>query len=472
MSKKLEELLKISFRKGMTKVLTILFGLPTFIVAYILYVGQSSKEKARYQEIYKEAQGMLEADGTLDRLRAATKEHLITKFNYFNEEATGSKFEEKLKKQIAVDEKEAITKKVDQLYREKGEEKGKGFVSFLADGLKNPVLLVLSFITSFPMYILLLIYSNPFTRYIFNRIVLMILVAFGVVFVVFTILHLSASDPAMNVLGEAATPDQVATFNRVYGLDKPYIIQLFTNFKKLATFNLGNSYLGNEDVMQAIFRKFPTTMKLGIYSFIIAVVVSIPVGIISAVKPNTAFDYVSMFLALLGLSVPAFWFGMLLILNLSINTHILPAAYTPEVPISMLMPAVVLGLRSCASLARNTRSAMRDVLGSDYVVTAKAKGLPSNKVILKHALGNAMIPIVTIAGIQLGLSFGGSSITEKVFNIKGIGSYIVDKQFLPDIPAILGGVVYVSMLISVSNLIIDLLYVALDPRIKARLKNE
>ena len=472
MNKKIEELLKISFRKGMTKILTIIAGLPTFIVAFILYQSHAGKEKARHKELYKEAEGQLEADGTLERLRAQTKEHLITKFKYFNEEATGSKFEEKLRKQQEADIKAAVEKRVDGLYREKGEQKAKGFVSFLADGLKNPVLLVLSVITSFPMYILLLIYSNPFTRYIFNRIVLMVLVAFGVVFVVFTILHLSASDPAMNVLGEAATPDQVATFNRVYGLDKPYIIQLFTNFKKLATFNLGNSYLGNEDVMQAIFRKFPTTVRLGLSSFLIAVAISIPVGIISAVKPNSAFDYVCMFLALLGLSVPAFWFGMLLILNLSINTHVLPASYTPGVPISMLMPAVVLGLRSTASLARNTRSAMREVLGQDYIVTAKAKGLPNKRVILKHALGNALIPIVTIAGIQLGLSFGGSSITEKVFNIKGIGSYIVDKQFLPDIPAILGGVVYVSLLISVSNLVIDLLYVALDPRIKARIKNE
>ena len=136
------------------------------------------------------------------------------------------------------------------------------------------------------------------------------------------------------------------------------------------------------------------------------------------------------------------------------------------------MPAIVSGTHLAASLARNTRSALLEVLGQDYIVTARAKGLSNLRVILKHALGNAMIPIVTVAGLQFGGTLGGSAIIEKVFNVKGIGSYIIEKQFLPDIPAILGGVVYVSIVISIVNLAVDLIYVYLDPRIKSRLKSQ
>ena len=472
MRNKLEELLKISFRKGMTKVLTIIFGLPTFIVGFLLYQSQKGKDNARYQSYYNEAKSMLEADGTLAALREQTKAHLITKFKYFNQDATGAKFEDKFKKQATIDEKEAIEKKVAELYKERGEERGESFVEFLARGLSNPVLFVLSLITSFPMYILLLIYSNPFSRYIFNRLVMMIFVAFGVVAVVFTIMHFSASDPAQNVLGDEATPEQVALFNRTYGLDQPYFVQLFTWFRRLATFDLGKTYQGAEDAMAAIMRRFPTTVKLATSGFVLSLIFGIPAGIISAVHPNSAFDYIVMFLALLGISVPVFWIGMMMILNFSINLHWLPSSYSPEVPISMLMPAIGLGLLSLGSLTRNTRSAMKEVLSSDYIVTAKAKGLSSRRVILKHALGNALIPIVTIAGMQYGGLLGGSSVTEKVYNIRGVGSYVVDKQFLPDIPAVLGGVVYVSILISIANLIVDLLYLAIDPRIKARVKSE
>ena len=140
------------------------------------------------------------------------------------------------------------------------------------------------------MYVLLLIFSNAYSRYIFERLIMMIFVAFGVVFVVFTILHFASSSPALNVLGEAATQQQIDDFNHVYGLDKPYIMQLFHNFKNLATFNMGNSYSGNEDVMAAIMRKFPVTLEMSVYAFLIAVVISIPIGILTAVKPNTAYD--------------------------------------------------------------------------------------------------------------------------------------------------------------------------------------
>nr|WP_276536557.1 ABC transporter permease [Tissierella carlieri] len=321
------------------------------------------------------------------------------------------------------------------------------------------------------MYVLILIYSNPYTKYIFERLLMMIFVIFGVTWLVFTILYLSPMDPAINVLGQTATPDQVAEFNRINGLDKPYYIQLFNTFKSLITFNLGKSYVGNEDVLAAIMRKFPITLQLTFASLIIAVAIAIPAGIISAIKQYSSFDYIFMLVALLGLSIPTFWMGLILILNFSIKMHLLPATFILGDWKTLIMPSVVLGTSLAATVARMTRSSMLEVKNMDYIVTARAKGLSEGKVITKHILGNAMIPIVTVIGLQFGGMLGGSAVTEKVFNINGIGSFIVDKQFIPDIPIVLAGVVYVAVIISLANLVVDIMYSFLDPRIKSKMKS-
>ncbi|WP_296627166.1 ABC transporter permease [uncultured Negativibacillus sp.] len=341
----------------------------------------------------------------------------------------------------------------------------------MKDLLQNNAFLVFSIITSLPMYLLLLIYSNPYAKYIFERLVMMIFVLFGVVFLVFTILYMSPMDPAVNILGQTATQEQIVEFNRVYGLDQPYIVRLFEAFKGLVTLDMGRSYAGNEVVMEAISRKFPVTLQVTFASLAVALILAIPSGIISAVKPYSTFDYVFMLIALLGLSIPNFWLGLVLILNFSINLHWLPATYSATDWTTLIMPAIVLGTALSASVARMTRSSMLEVINQDYITTAKAKGLSSKRVILKHALGNAMIPIVTVVGLQFGGMLGGSAVTEKVFNINGIGSYIVDKQFIPDIPVVLTGVVYVSVVISLANLVVDILYAFLDPRIKSKMKN-
>ena len=470
MKDKLDKLISRAFGKPLYRIAVILLGFPTFLVAFIGFLGNRSKEKAEYGKYREAARNAAEADGTLKRIRESTAYYLTNKYTHFGKKTDGSEFQKELEHQVSKDVEEEIAARAKVLYEKDGKRGEMSFAQYLCGCLDKTPLLVLSVITSFPMYILLLIFSNAYSRYIFERLIMMIFVAFGVVFVVFTILHFASSSPALNVLGETATQQQIDDFNRVYGLDQPYIIQLLHNFKNLATFSMGNSYSGNEDVMAAILRKFPVTLEMSIYAFIIAVVISIPIGILTAIKPNTAYDYIFMFVALVGLSLPAFWFGMIMILTFSINTHILPASYVAGNRISLLMPAIVLGTHLAASLARNTRSALLEVLGQDYIVTARAKGLSNFRVIVKHALGNAMIPIVTVAGLQFGGMLGGSAIIEKVFNVKGIGSYIVDKQFLPDIPAILAGVVYVSIIISLMNLAVDLIYVYLDPRIKSRLK--
>jgi peptide/nickel transport system permease protein len=198
---------------------------------------------------------------------------------------------------------------------------------------------------------------------------------------------------------------------------------------------------------------------------------AIPAGIFSAIKPYSAFDYVFMLVALIGLSIPNFWLGLILILNLSINSKLLPSLYIVDNWKSLVMPVIVLGTGLSASVARMTRSSMLEVIKQDYVTTARAKGLPPNKVVIRHVLANAMIPIVTVIGLQFGGLLGGAAVTEKVFNVSGLGSYIVDKQFIPDIPIVLAGTVYLAIIVSVTNLAVDILYAFLDPRIKSKMKN-
>ncbi len=472
MKDKLDKLMSRGFAKPMYRLAMIIFGFPTILVAFAAFCMNRGKESARYHADMEAVRKNAMEDGALQQIQEKARYYLTSKYRHFGKNTESAEFKKELEKQIRLDTDTELETRLQALYAKEGKKGRQTFIQFLCGALDHRGLLALSVITSFPMYILLLIFANPYARYIFERLIMMIFVAFGVVFVVFTILHFASSNPALNVLGEYATEQQVADFNHMHGLDQPYLVQLLRNFKNLATFQLGNSYQGNEDVMAAILRKFPVTVEMSVYAFLIAVVISIPVGILSAIKPNTAFDYISMFLALVGLSLPAFWFGMIPILNLSINTHILPASYVEGNKWSLLMPAIVSGTHLAASLARNTRSALLEVLGQDYIVTARAKGLSNLRVVLKHALGNAMIPIVTVAGLQFGSTLGGSAIIEKVFNVKGIGSYIIEKQFLPDIPAILGGVVYVSIVISLVNLAVDLIYVYLDPRIKSRLKSQ
>ena len=300
---------------------------------------------------------------------------------------------------------------------------------------------------------------------------MMIFVLFGVVWLVFTILYISPMDPALNILGQTATQEQVDNFNRIYGLDQPYLTQLFRQFRNLITLDLGNSYQGNEPIIGALATKFPITLEVTFWSMVVSLGIAIPAGIVSAIKQYSSIDYIAMFFALLGLSIPNFWLGLMLILYFSINLGILPATYQPGNNLTLIMPAIVLGTGMSASVARMTRSSMLEVKNADYILTARAKGLPENRVVMKHILGNAMIPIITTIGAQFGGMLGGSSVTEKVFNINGIGSYIVERQYIPDIPVVLAGVVYISFIVSIMNLVVDIMYAVIDPRIKSRMKN-
>lgn len=344
------------------------------------------------------------------------------------------------------------------------------YTTYFKECLKKPLFVMLTFIPGILMYVLLWVYPRPLIRYICERLVQTFFVIISVTIFVFTILHFSPTDPAANILGEAATMEQREAFNQQYGLNQPYFVQLWEAGKGILTFDLGTSYTGNEKVMTSIADRFPITLIIALWSLVMSIMIALPVGMISAAKRNSFWDYGFMFIALIGLSIPSFWQGLIFILTFAIKWNLLPATYSPSDWASMIMPIVVLGTGLTASVARMTRSSILEVISEDYIVTAKSKGLLPRNVFMNHALRNAMIPIITIIGLQFGGMLGGAAVTEKVFNISGLGSYIVDKQFIPDIPSVLGGVVYIAIVISLVNLVVDILYAFLDPRIRSEMK--
>lgn len=459
---------KKMYRKPLYRLFLFIFGI--FSLPFVLYKYYNNKKHNEYKILKKEIENDFIKKGIKEKIFVETEKQLVNKQKFFKEELSNDEF----KKQV----EQNSYKKFYELVRDKLIIEAKirdiedvTISNSFIELLHNKAFLIFSIIVSFPLYILMLIYSNPYAKYIFERLVMMVFVIFGVTWLVFTILYLSPMDPAVNVLGQTATADQIAQFNKINGLDQPYYVQLINTFKNLITFNLGKSYVGNEDVLTAILRKFPITLQLTFVSLIIAVLIAIPAGIVSAIKQYSSFDYTFMLIALLGLSIPNFWLGLILILNLSIKLNWLPATFMVGNWKTLIMPSIVLGTSLAATVARMTRSSMLEVKNMEFIVTARAKGLDEKKVITKHILGNAMIPIITVIGLQFGGMLGGSAVTEKVFNINGIGSFIVDKQFIPDIPIVLAGVVYVALIISLANLIVDIMYSFLDPRIKSKMKS-
>lgn len=456
------------YRNSTYRVWLWVLGFFTVLVTFIRYKVQKGKDQ--FAEIKEDLRKELEQTSIQDDMYREALMQVRKKNEYFNKKITDAEAEKQAK---------AIAdKNYQQILHDRAKEKAEmcgvhevTMASCYGELINNMLFLIASVILSLPMYIVMVLFMNPITKYATDRIVMMIFVLFGVTWLVFTILHISPMDPALNILGQTATQEQVDQFNHVYGLDQPYLTQLFRAFKNLLTFDLGNSYQGNENIASSLMSKFPITLQITFWSMLVSLAIAIPAGIISAIKQYSSFDYIAMFFALLGLSIPNFWLGLMLILQFAINMHILPATYQVGNNLTLIMPAIVLGTGMSASVARMTRSSMLEVKNSDYVLTARAKGLAEKKVVIKYILGNALIPIVTTIGAQFGGLLGGSSVTEKVFNINGIGSYIVEKQYIPDIPVVLAGVVYISFVVSIVNLIVDILYAVIDPRIKSKMKN-
>ncbi|MFW5437192.1 ABC transporter permease [Paenibacillus apiarius] len=449
------------------KYAVLLLGLPVNLVVLLFYLVQRTKDT--YSSVRDETKYELIVSGYRDRLRAEIKEQLLRKHAFFGQQVTPDELKRQVDKTTANQFQMVLLDRTNEKLKQSKQQRVT-YAGTFTSLLEHPLFFIASFIPGLPMYFLIYLYSNSYLKYMFERLVMSMFVILGVAVLVFTILHLSPFHPAANILGETATQEQIDAFNKMHGLDQPYFVQLWNTLKGIATFDLGKSFSGSEEVTATIASKFPITLTLTIISLALALLIALPIGIVSAAKPNSFFDYTFIFIALLGLSIPSFWQGLIFILNFSIKLQWLPATFNPQNGLSIIMPVVVLGTGLMAAVARMTRSSTLEVINEDYILTAKAKGLSQRQVLLKHAVSNAVIPIITVIGLQFGGMLGGAAVTEKVFNISGIGSYIVDKQFIPDIPSIMGGVVYTAITISLVNVMVDILYAFFDPRIRSKMK--
>jgi len=306
-------------------------------------------------------------------------------------------------------------------------------------------------------------------KYIFKRILMLIPVVIGVAFLVFFILSLTPGDPIRIILGEEATQEAIDQLTQELGLDQPLVVQFFRYMVRLAQGDLGFSYITRRPVFGEIMNALPHTIELTIWSVTLGLLIAIPVGVISALKQYSLLDNVSMIITLIGAAIPNFWFGLLLMLFFSLQLGILPSSGVGT-PLHMILPAITLGTTNAAIIARMTRSQMLEVIRQDYIRTAKSKGVKKSKIITKHAFRNASIPIVTVIGLQFGGLLGGAVLTETVFSIPGLGILMVNAIRQMDTPMVLGSIIIFTIIFSVINLIVDILYAFLDPRIKAAYK--
>ena len=307
-------------------------------------------------------------------------------------------------------------------------------------------------------------------RYIVRRVLFLIPVLLGVAFCVFTLLYLTPGDPARMVLGDLATEDAVQEFRNREGLNDPFLVQ-FGNYvwKAVTKGDIGRSYITKRSVAQEVLAAFPATLKLSALAMVIAILVGLPCGILSAIKQYSLFDTVTMIFAMIGLSMPVFWLGLLLILLFSVHLRWLPSSGFGTFK-AMILPAVSLSAQAISMVTRMTRSSMLEVIRADYIRTARAKGQKESVVIWVHALHNALIPVVTLCGLQFGHLLAGAILTESIFAIPGVGRLMVSSIMQRDYPMVQGGVLFIAIVFSIVNLLVDLVYAYIDPRIKAQYK--
>ena len=311
-------------------------------------------------------------------------------------------------------------------------------------------------------------------KYIVKRLLLMIPILLGVTFIVFFIMNLTPGDPAAIILGDQASAEALAAMRLELGLDKPLLVRYFKYIWDMLHGDLGLSYKNQLSVWAQVIDKFPNTAILAVAGIFVALIIGIPVGIISAKKQYTALDNTSMVLSLIGVSMPNFWLGLLLSLLFALKLGWLPSQGMGSVFVGLLrsivLPAITLGTGSAATVVRMTRSSMLEVIRQDYISTARAKGISERQVTFRHMLKNAMIPIVTAVGLQFGSLLGGAMLTETVFSWPGLGRLMVESINSKDIPMVMGATIFLAIMFSVVNLIVDLIYAFIDPRIKSQYK--
>ncbi len=304
-------------------------------------------------------------------------------------------------------------------------------------------------------------------RYIFKRLLMLIPVLLAVAFIIFGIMDMAAGDPVYSVAGPDATEEELDALREEMGLKGSFMERYLRYVWGLMRGDLGVSYVSKQDVMKIYLERLPNTLILASFAMIIAVGVSIPLGIISAVNHNTLKDTVAMVLALIGLSMPNFWLGLLLIMLFSLKLGWLPSGGYGGWS-SIILPAFTVGIGLAAFMTRTTRSSMLEVIRQDYLRMARAKGVSERVVIMKHALKNALIPIITVFSVQFSNALGGSVLAETVFAWPGVGRLVVDAIDQRDIPTVTGALVMTTLLVSIANLLVDIIYAYVDPRIKSQ----
>ena len=294
----------------------------------------------------------------------------------------------------------------------------------------------------------------------------------GISIVIFTIMYFCPGDPATAILGNGATPAAIAEKRAEMGLDEPYLVRLGDYLSQVFLhFDLGTSYFQNQSVMSGILYRLPYTFAIAAISMLLQICIGTPLGITAAVHQNGIADRVCMIVALGGVSIPGFWLAMMLVLVFSVQLGWLPPYGVGGLPYYIL-PCVANAFAGIASQARQTRSSMLEVIRSDYIVTARAKGLSEREILYKHALPNALIPIITVIGNGMGMMLGGTVVIESVFSIPGIGMYTTQAINNRDYPIVMGGVLFLGAVFSLIMLLVDVIYAFVDPRIKAQYEGQ
>lgn len=308
-------------------------------------------------------------------------------------------------------------------------------------------------------------------RYSLKRFLYMIPVTIAVIFLVYLIMYLTPGDPVALLLGADATPQLIEETRESLGLNDPFLVQFWNYLVNLLHGDFGISWYTGNPVSQRLFAAIPYTVSLSLYAMLVALAISVPLGVMAAVNRNTIIDYAISVFAMIGVSAPTFWVGTMLILLFALNLGILPSAFDGSWQ-SFILPTITQGFNMLASIVRTQRSSMLEVLSSDYVRTARAKGVSDFSATYKHALRNAVLPSITVAGLDFSQLVGGSVAIETVFAIPGVGQLMIDSIKLHDTPTVIGCMVFVSVMVSIINLLVDILYGLIDPRIKAQYMRE
>lgn len=306
------------------------------------------------------------------------------------------------------------------------------------------------------------------SRYIIKRLLWMIPVMLGIAILIFSIMYICPGDPAQAMLGAGATQVQLAAKRAEMGLNDPYIVRLGRYLSQVFLhFDLGTSYMYGTPVLEGLMSRMQYTLVIALICMLLQICVGTPLGIVAATHRNGIADRICMFVALLGVSIPAFWLALMLVVVFAVNLGWLPTYGVGGIEY-FILPCLANCFAGIATQARQTRSSMLEVIRSDYITTAKAKGLSQRDILMKHALPNALIPIITIIGNGMGMMLGGTVIIENVFSIPGVGSYMTSAINQRDYPIVMGGVLVLGLIFSLIMLLVDIVYAYVDPRIKAQ----